>query len=89
MATQSFKEGLNHLVQLINQDTLAIMCAEAVPWRCHRSLIADALLVRGLKVELILSPSSSQPHQLTEFAKVEGTNITYPSESNPGDPKGF
>lgn len=89
LSTQSFKEGLDHLIQLVGQDTLAIMCAEAVPWRCHRSLIADALVVRGLEVEHILSPSSSQPHKLTEFAKVEGTKITYPAESNPGDPRGF
>lgn len=87
--TQSFKEGLNHLIQLASQDTLAIMCAEAAPWRCHRSLIADALVVRGLEVEDILSPSSSQTHKLTEFARVEGLKITYPLESNSGDPRGL
>jgi uncharacterized protein (DUF488 family) len=88
MGTQSFREGLESLIRLASEDKLAIMCAEAVPWRCHRSLIADALTVRGIEVEHILSPTSSQPHELTKFAKVEGTKITYPAESNPGDPRG-
>jgi uncharacterized protein (DUF488 family) len=56
----------------------AIMCAEAVPWRCHRSLIADALLVRGIPVLHIMSASHAEPHHLTPFAHVEGTRITYP-----------
>ena len=56
------------------------MCAEAVPWRCHRSLIADALLVRGIRVEDIMSPTRRQVHTLTPFAKVRGTAITYPTE---------
>jgi uncharacterized protein (DUF488 family) len=56
------------------------MCAEAVPWRCHRSLIGDALLVRDIKVEDILSEKSLQPHKITPFAKVEGDRVTYPKE---------
>lgn len=56
------------------------MCAEAVPWRCHRSLIADALLVRGIRTEDIMSPTDRQIHELTSFAKVRGTQITYPTE---------
>jgi uncharacterized protein (DUF488 family) len=57
-----------------------LMCAEAVPWRCHRSLVADALLVRGIQVEEIITPEKSEPHKLTPFASVEGTCITYPSD---------
>ena len=55
-----------------------IMCAEAVPWRCHRSLIADALLARGVEVEDIMSKTARKPHRFTSFAKVEGTRVTYP-----------
>jgi uncharacterized protein (DUF488 family) len=54
------------------------MCAEAVPWRCHRSLIADALLVRGVPVAHIMSLTRRNPHTLTPFARVAGTSITYP-----------
>jgi uncharacterized protein (DUF488 family) len=57
------------------------MCAEAVPWRCHRSLIADALLVHGLPVEEIVGSTLRRAHVLTRFAKVEGTTITYPPEA--------
>ena len=56
------------------------MCAEAVPWRCHRSLVADALLVRGIRVLEIISTAEPKEHKLTPFACVEGTNVTYPSE---------
>jgi len=62
---------------------IAIMCAEAVPWRCHRSLIADALLVRGICTEDIMSPIRRTVHTLTPFAKVRGTTITYPAEVSP------
>ncbi|HZV56813.1 MAG TPA: DUF488 family protein, partial [Sphingobium sp.] len=58
----------------------AIMCAEAVPWRCHRSLVADALEVRGVAAIEILSETSYRPHKLTPFAHVEGTAITYPPD---------
>jgi uncharacterized protein (DUF488 family) len=60
------------------------MCAEAVPWRCHRSLIADALLVRGIRTEDITSPTRRHVHTLTPFAKLNGTRITYPVERSPG-----
>jgi uncharacterized protein (DUF488 family) len=87
MQTPEFEESLDELIQLAKKDRIAIMCAEAVPWRCHRSLIADALLVRGIRVEDILSPISRTVHALTPFAKVRGSTITYPikgskSESN-------
>jgi uncharacterized protein (DUF488 family) len=58
------------------------MCAEAVPWRCHRSLIGDALLIRGVQVEDIMSASITHPHKLTPFAKVRGLEVTYPAEGS-------
>ena len=64
-------------MQLVQKRT-AIMCAEAVPWRCHRSLVADALSVRGIPAVEILSESSYRMHKLTPFARVEGTHISYP-----------
>ena len=82
MQTPKFEQSLEELIQLANQDQIALMCAEAVPWRCHRSLIADALLVRGIRTEDIMSPTRRQVHTLTPFAKVRGTTITYPTESH-------
>ncbi len=79
MQTGEFASSLAELMDLASQKRVAIMCAEAVPWRCHRSLIADALLVRGALVEHISSPKQARPHQLTPWAKVDGTRITYPS----------
>ena len=69
------------------KDRIVLMCAEAVPWRCHRSLIADALLVRGIRTEDIMSPTRRQVHTLTPFAKVRGTTITYPAGTSPSTPK--
>ncbi len=80
MQTPEFAQSIEELIQLANQDRIALMCAEAVPWRCHRSLIADALLVRGIRTEDIMSPTRRQVHTLTPFAKVRGTTITYPVE---------
>ena len=80
MQTPEFDKSLEKVIQLANQDRIALMCAEAVPWRCHRSLIADALLVRGIRTEDIMSPTRRQVHTLTPFAKVRRTTITYPSE---------
>jgi len=62
-------------------DRIAVMCAKAVPWACHRSLIADALLVRGIRTEHIMSTTHRRPHTLTPFAKVQGTRVTYPAQS--------
>ncbi len=78
MATPEFTSGIEALLVLAGQQQTAVMCAEAVPWRCHRSLIADALIVRGVAVEDILSVSRRKPHCLTPFARIEGTRITYP-----------
>ena len=63
------------------QQRVAIMCAEVVPWRCHRSLIADALLVRGIQVEHIISATSRRAHILTPWAHIEGERITYPASA--------
>lgn len=82
MQTPEFEQGLEELIQLAKQDQIALMCAEAVPWRCHRSLIADALLVRGIRTEDIMSPTRRQVHTLTPFAEVRGTTITYPTEES-------
>jgi uncharacterized protein (DUF488 family) len=79
MQTPEFESGLDTLIQLAEREQVAVMCAEAVPWRCHRSLIADALTVRGVPVEHIMSPSRAQAHSRTPFAKTEGTRITYPA----------
>ncbi|HEV2494940.1 MAG TPA: DUF488 domain-containing protein [Terriglobia bacterium] len=80
MQTPEFAANLEKLVKLAGQAQVAVMCAEAVPWRCHRSLIADALLARGIRVEHILSATRRQPHALTPFARVRGTSVTYPPE---------
>jgi uncharacterized protein (DUF488 family) len=82
MQTPEFEQSLEGLIQLANQGRIALMCAEAVPWRCHRSLIADALLVHGIRTEDIMSPTRRQVHTLTPFAKVRGTAITYPTEAS-------
>lgn len=78
MQTPEFEDNLERLIELAKEDRVAIMCAEAVPWRCHRSLIGDALTVRGIRTEDIMSPGRSQVHTLTPFAKVRGARITYP-----------
>jgi len=78
MQTREFEESLNRCVELANAEQVALMCAESVPWRCHRSLIADALLARGIDVREITSATEARPHALTAWARVEGTKVTYP-----------
>jgi len=80
MQTSEFEDALATLMQMSRQKRVAIMCAEAVPWRCHRSLVADALGVHGVPVVEILSQSSYRMHTLTPFGRVQGTQITYPPE---------
>lgn len=82
MQTAEFAESLMSLIELAQGERLALMCAEAVPWRCHRSLIADALVIRGVPTCEIVSPRRLQPHKLTPFACVHGTDITYPPEAS-------
>jgi len=79
MQTAEFAQAIDDLIALATTQRIAIMCAEAVPWRCHRSLVGDALLVRGVAVEDILSQTNSKPHKLTPWANVEGIRITYPN----------
>ncbi|MEO6872445.1 MAG: DUF488 domain-containing protein [Chthoniobacterales bacterium] len=78
MQTSEFAENLDHLIELARQKRIAIMCAEAVPWRCHRSLIGDALTIRGMRVEDIMTPTRRQLHRLTPFARVRKGVLTYP-----------
>jgi uncharacterized protein (DUF488 family) len=78
MQTQEFTDSLLKIVALSRENRLALMCAEALPWRCHRSLISDALVVRHVKVEHIIGKDSIFNHELNEMANVEGTKITYP-----------
>ena len=84
MQTPEFSAGLEELLALAPQSATAIMCAEAVPWRCHRSLVADALEVRGLHVFHILynkdGVGQRRPHSLARFAQTEGTRLWYPAE---------
>ena len=79
MQTDEFWVGLDRLESLAREERLAIMCAEALPWRCHRSLVADALTVRGVEVRHITGLSQPTPHLLTPFAHVRDGRITYPS----------
>jgi uncharacterized protein (DUF488 family) len=85
MQTKEFTENLLNLIALARENRVAVMCAEALPWRCHRSLIADALVVRNITVEHILTLKNIVPHRLSEWAHVEGTQITYPlfTKENP------
>jgi len=78
MQTPGFFQGLEELIHLAQAAPTAIMCAEAVPWRCHRSLVGDALLARGVRVVDILGPGKSADHQFTSFARVQGEEVTYP-----------
>lgn len=80
MLTGEFVENLDALIELGRREATAVMCAEAVPWRCHRSLIADALLVRGICVLEIASATRTAPLTLHPWARVEGTVVTYPGE---------
>lgn len=81
MQTEDFRRGIDELLRIGAEKPTAIMCAEAVPWRCHRSLVGDALLVRGVKVKDIIGPTSIRDHTLTPFAVVRGLKITYPKSA--------
>jgi uncharacterized protein (DUF488 family) len=83
MQTAEFAENLASMMELAMHERVVLMCAEAVPWRCHRSLIADALLVHGIRAEEIISKTHLQAHTLTSFAKLDGMTITYPPYETP------
>ena len=78
MQTKEFDEAINNLIEMSGITHLVIMCAEAVPWRCHRSLVSDALTVRGIEVVHIMGSGKNLIHKLTPFAKVESTRVSYP-----------
>ncbi len=80
MQTPEFDRGIERLLRLARRKRVALMCAEAVPWRCHRGLVADALLARGLRVEHILNARQSRPHEITPWAKVQNHRVTYPAK---------
>ena len=80
MQTDEFEAALNQVIELATARSTALMCAEAVPWRCHRSLVADALLVRGIRALEIIGAAKPKEHSLTPFARVVGTRITYPGD---------
>jgi uncharacterized protein (DUF488 family) len=82
MQTHEFVKSLEEAIRTAKQDRIALMCAESLPWRCHRSLIADALLVRGIRTEDIMSATCRQVHTLTPFAQVLGTTLAYPAEAS-------
>ncbi|TKB71015.1 MAG: DUF488 domain-containing protein [Nitrospira sp.] len=79
METEEFQRAVEELMAYGTDRRTAIMCAEAVPWRCHRQLIADALVARGWTVRHILGPDRADVHRLTTFAAIDHGQITYPS----------
>jgi uncharacterized protein (DUF488 family) len=83
MATPQFAEGLATLIEIAGSTPTAIMCAEAVPWRCHRSLVADALILKGWQVRDILTAAPATEHKLTPFLKVVDGQATYPDPNEP------
>jgi uncharacterized protein (DUF488 family) len=85
MQEDAFWAALTRLRELAASRRTAIMCAEAVPWRCHRSLISDALTVEGVEVRHITGKGEPSPHHLTPFARVEGNRIAYPADTLPWD----
>lgn len=80
MATEEFSAGLNELLRIAKGSVPAIMCSEAVPWRCHRRLITDALIVAGAEVFDIMSASSTRRARLDTFARVQDGQITFPDQ---------
>jgi uncharacterized protein (DUF488 family) len=78
MESEEFQERLRALEELAAQERVVVMCAEAVPWRCHRSLIADALVARGIDVLHLLGKGKEEAHTMTPWAKVEDGRVTYP-----------
>lgn len=80
LATPEFARGLERLREIALQGPACLMCAEALRWRCHRSLIADALYARGVVVQHIVSETRTEPHRLTAFAVLKGRQVTYPGD---------
>ena len=80
MQTPEFEDALKELIDLSRQKRTAVLCAEAVPWRCHRSLVGDALTARGVQVKDIFSPSKAETHRISPMARIRGNRVTYPAE---------
>lgn len=80
MRTDEFQAALAQLMRLALHQRVAVLCAEALPWRCHRQLIADALVAQGWTVEHIFAAGRAEPHRITEFARVSGGQVTYPED---------
>ena len=89
MQTPEFNQNVEEVVQLASSTRCALMCAESVPWRCHRSMVADALAVRGIQAEHIINRGKRRAHTLTKFAQVDGTRIMYPPEETGDDSPGI
>ncbi|MGE0227122.1 MAG: DUF488 family protein [Dehalococcoidia bacterium] len=79
MQTPAFEEAVAALLDVARGARTAVMCSEAMPWRCHRTLVADAVAARGVQVTHLLSAAKAQAHTLTSFARVEGERVTYPA----------
>ena len=79
MDTPEFSAALDRLIAVSRDRWTAIMCAEALPWKCHRWLLSDALVARGMRVIHILASGKTQDHRLTTFARVHGTRVAYPA----------
>ena len=88
MQTSEFADSLDRCIALAKHERVVLMCAEAVPWRCHRSLIADALLARGIVVREIANAIRTRVHTLTPWARLKGTHITYPALAAQASPRG-
>lgn len=86
MQSEEFRAALESLRQGAERRVICLMCAETLPWRCHRSLIADALMVQGISVENIFGPGKVVSHRMTPFAKVDGSTVTYPAQPSGGTP---
>jgi uncharacterized protein (DUF488 family) len=86
MSTDVFEQALKELAALSQERRTALMCAETLPWRCHRSLIADVLVLRGISVDHLLRPGTLQHHRITSWAQVDGLRLTYPSRQCPDGP---
>jgi uncharacterized protein (DUF488 family) len=78
MQSDEFRSNMETLIEMSTKNNLVLMCAETLPWRCHRSLVADGLLVRGVEVWHIFKEGIYQMHRLTPWAQVQGTEIVYP-----------
>lgn len=79
MQTAEFAQGIDELLALAGEGTVAVMCAEAKWWQCHRQLVADALIARGIDVRHIMTRGDAPRHELTSFARVSGSRVTYPA----------